>query len=59
MLALRTDHLLEILKHARLDHSHEAELRKLLAVDVLIVDDFRLHAMDVATCTRSSSHDRG
>jgi len=46
VLALRTDRLLKILKHARLDHSHEAELRKLLAVDVLIVDDFGLDAMD-------------
>lgn len=46
VLALRTDRLLKTLKHARLDHSHEAELRKLLAVDVLIVDDFGLDAMD-------------
>jgi DNA replication protein DnaC len=35
-----------LLKHARLDHSYEAELRKLLAVDVLLVDDFGLDAMD-------------
>ena len=46
MLALRTDRLLKTLKHARLDHSHEAELRKLLAVDVLLVDNFGLDAMD-------------
>ncbi len=46
MLAVRADHLLKTLKHARLDHSHEAELRKLLAVDLLIVDDFGLDAMD-------------
>lgn len=46
VLSLRTDRLLKTLKHARLDHSHEAELRKLLAVDVLIVDDFGLDAMD-------------
>lgn len=46
VLALRADRLLKALKHARLDHSHEAELRKLLAVDVLIVDDFGLDAMD-------------
>jgi hypothetical protein len=32
----------------RLDHSYEAELRKLLAIDVLIVDDFCLDAMDTA-----------
>lgn len=46
VLALRADRLLKTLKHARLDHSHEAELRKLLAVDVLLVDDFCLDAMD-------------
>lgn len=46
VLALRTDRLLKTLKHARLDHSLEAELRKLLAVDVLVVDDFGLDAMD-------------
>jgi DNA replication protein DnaC len=46
VLAVRADKLLKALKHARLDHSHEAELRKLLAVDVLVVDDFGLDAMD-------------
>jgi DNA replication protein DnaC len=45
-LALRADRLLKLLKHARLDHSHETELRKLLAVDVLIIDDFCLDTMD-------------
>ena len=45
-LAVRLDKLLKTLKHARLDHSHEVELRKLLAVDVLIIDDFGLDAMD-------------
>ncbi len=46
VLALRTDRMLKTLKHARLDNSYEAELRKLLAVDLLIVDDFGLDAMD-------------
>jgi DNA replication protein DnaC len=46
VLALRADRLLKMLKHARLDHSHEAELRKLLAIDVLIIDDFCLDTMD-------------
>ena len=46
VLALRADHLLKTLRHARLDQSHEAELRKLIAVDLLIVDDFGLDAMD-------------
>ena len=39
--------MLKTLKHARLTNSHEAELRKLLAVDLLIIDDFGLDAMDV------------
>src|SRR6059036_2468081 len=42
VLALRADHMLKTLKHARLDNSHETELRKLIAVDLLIVDDFCL-----------------
>jgi DNA replication protein DnaC len=46
VLALRADRMLKTLKHARLDNSYEAELRKLVAVDLLIVDDFGLDAMD-------------
>lgn len=46
VLALRADRMLKALKHARLDNSYEAELRKLIAVDLLIVDDFGLDAMD-------------
>jgi DNA replication protein DnaC len=46
VLALRADQMLKTLKHARLDNSHEAELRKLIAVDLLIVDDFCLDTMD-------------
>jgi len=46
VLALRTDQLLKRLRHARLDHSYEAEFRKFLAVDVLLLDDFGLDAMD-------------
>ena len=46
VLALRTDHLLKTLKHARLDNSAEAELRKLLAVDLLVLDDFAIDALD-------------
>jgi DNA replication protein DnaC len=45
-LALRADRMLKTLKHARLDHSYEAELRKLIAIDLLLVDDFGLDAMD-------------
>lgn len=46
VLTLRTDHVLKRLKHARLDHSYEAELRKLLAVDLLVLDDFAIDALD-------------
>src|SRR5437016_9729967 len=38
--------MLKQLKHARLDHTYEAALRKLLAVDLLLLDDFGLDALD-------------
>jgi len=38
--------MLKLLRHARLDNTHEAELRHLIAVDLLIIDDFGLDAMD-------------
>ncbi len=46
VLALGADQMLKTLKHARLTQTHEKELRALLAVDLLIVDDFGLDAMD-------------
>jgi DNA replication protein DnaC len=46
VFAMRADRLLKSLKHARLDNSYDAELRKLIAVDLLIIDDFGLDAMD-------------
>ncbi len=46
VLALPADAMLKSLKHARLTQSHEKELRALCAVDLLIVDDFGLDAMD-------------
>ncbi len=46
VLVLRADRMLKTLRHARLDNSYEAELRKLIAVDLLIVDDFGLDAME-------------
>ena len=46
-LAMRADKMLKSLKHARFDNSHEVELRKLIAVDLLIVDDFGLDTMDI------------
>ena len=46
VLAERTDQLLKTLKHARLDNSYDAELRKVIAVDLLILDDFALDGLD-------------
>lgn len=44
--AIRADQMFKTLKHARLDNSYEAELRKLITTDLLIIDDFALDAMD-------------
>ena len=49
----RSDRLFKRLRIARLDNSHDAELRKLLRVDVLIIDDFALSALD-ATATATA-----
>lgn len=46
VIAQRSDRILKTLKHARLSGTYEAELRRLIAVDLLIVDDFGLDAMD-------------
>lgn len=54
VLAVRADKMLKTLKHARLDNTYEAELRRLLLVDLLIIDDFGLDAMD-ATESRDAS----
>jgi hypothetical protein len=40
------DAMLKTLKHARLDHTCDAELRKLIAVDLLILDDFAIDVLD-------------
>ena len=59
----RADQLFKRLRVARLDNSHDVELRKLLRVDVLIIDDFALAALDAdrhrATSTRPSSNATG
>jgi len=44
----RADRLFKRLRIARLDNSLDAELRKLLGVDLLIIDDFALSALDAA-----------
>lgn len=46
VLAVRTDQLLKTLKHARLDNSYDAELRKVIAVDLLVLDDFAIDGLD-------------
>ena len=42
----RTDRLLKRLRISRLDNSHDAEIRKLLRIDLLILDDFALTSLD-------------
>ena len=42
----RTDRMLKRLKASRLDNSHNAEMRKLLRVDLLVLDDFCLQPLD-------------
>ena len=42
----RADKLFKRLRAARLDNSVEAEMRKLVAVDLLVIDDFALHPLD-------------
>ena len=42
----RCDRHLKRLRASRLDNSHDTEIRKLLRVDLLIVDDFALTALD-------------
>ena len=46
VLAVPADRMLKTLKQARLLDTYEADLRKLIGVDLLIVDDFALDAMD-------------
>lgn len=46
VLFSRTDRLLKRLKACRLDQSYEAEMKRLIRVDLLILDDFALHAFD-------------
>lgn len=46
VLVLRTDAMLKLLHQSRADNSTEKVLRKLLAPDVLILDDFGLRRLD-------------
>jgi DNA replication protein DnaC len=47
-LAGRCDQILKRLRGSRLDGNHDLELRKLIRVEVLILDDFCLQALDPA-----------
>jgi DNA replication protein DnaC len=42
----RTDVLLKKLRASRLDNSHDAEMRKLIRADLLLLDDFALQGFD-------------
>ncbi len=42
----RCDRLLKRLRASRLDNSHDSEMRKLLRVDLLVIDDFALQNLD-------------
>lgn len=46
VLALTADQMLKGLRQARLTNGYEAELRRLIAADLLIIDDFALDTMD-------------
>ena len=46
VIAERADRLLKRLKASRLDNSHEAEMRRLIRVDLLLVDDLALQPLD-------------
>lgn len=46
VLMLRADHMFKTLRASRLDGTYEAELRRLIGLDLLIVDDLALKGMD-------------
>jgi DNA replication protein DnaC len=52
---LRADQMFRTLKAARLDNSVEVEMRALARVDVLIIDDFALQAMDACRPATSTN----
>jgi len=44
----RSDQLFKRLRIARLDNSLDVEIRKLLRIDLLVIDDYALHTLDPA-----------
>ncbi|MCA1835184.1 MAG: ATP-binding protein [Actinobacteria bacterium] len=49
--AERADKLFKRLRAARLDHTHDDEMRKLHRIDLLILDDLALHPLDATDTT--------
>ncbi len=45
-LMMRAEKLFKLLKASRLDHTYDREMRRLLSIDLLILDDFALDQMD-------------
>ncbi len=45
-LMMRAEKLFKMLKGARLDHTYEREMRRLVSIDLLVIDDFALDQMD-------------
>ena len=43
---MQAQKLFKLLKASRLDHTYEREMRRLLSIDLLVVDDFGLDQMD-------------
>lgn len=46
VVMVRSDQMFKRLKAARLDHSHEQELKRLIRLELLIIDDFGLRDLD-------------
>jgi DNA replication protein DnaC len=46
VLCLRADHMLRMIHQSRADHSTEKVMRRLLAPDLLLIDDFGLRRLD-------------
>ena len=51
VLSVRADQALKRLRASRLDGTHDAELRRLIRPDLLLIDDFCLQAMDPSDTT--------
>ena len=60
VITTSADAMLKNLRHARLDHSYEAEMRRLLAVDLLLIDDrFTNNAYDLSNPAKAPARAEG